>query len=202
METRNLKPRQLTSDGGLAINQEIVSALTAALSEWRKERLDAGIAKLIISHLPSGGYYVNVWQDKSFGVDYQVRIHVSREHGLTHGVDVLLVNDKHPDYYAIRLDDSINVKGYSGEFTDWREQFQFMIDRFNHLDCYEWERITETVRDRIETLDLQAQALKREAEQIIASLPSPEHDPLNRNRVKSVPWDIQRLYPHLFNYRH
>lgn len=181
------------------INQIIVNALQDTLNEYKSDKLTARFITLLKKRLPEGQF--NCWMayEKRF-CWYVLRVEPEN-------ISRFYVDEAAPfrkdregkDFYAVRLNEQITVKDYSGHDVDWREKFQFAIDRFNEIDCYEWEQNREAYLEQFAALEQQAMEIKAKADALLESIPKPEHDPLNRWRHKSD-YTLQQAFPHAFHY--
>jgi len=182
------------SPEALAVNQKIVKALQTSLDEYKGDKLTARLINLVKKHLPEDQFRCWMSKDKRFGW-YNISISPVNLSDFYVDPNATFRGEREgKSFYAVRLQDNI----YDRE--DWRKNFQYMIDRFNDLDSYEWEQNREPYLEEFAKLEQQANEIKAKAEALLASIPKPEHDPLGRYS-HITDWEIYRAFPGAFQYR-
>ena len=181
------------SKDAFEINQIIVKALQDTLNEYKGDKLTARFITLLKKRLPEGQFTCWMIYEKTF---CWYRIHVEPTNISHFYVDdraTYRTDREGHSFYAVRLDDQIHL------CPEWRDKFQYVIDRFNDIDCYEWEQNRDPYLDKFAELEARAMQIKAEADALLESIPKPEHDPLNRWAYKSD-YTLQKTFPHAFHY--
>lgn len=181
------------SPEALEVNQKIVKALQAALIEYKGVNLTARFVHALKKHLPDSDF--NVWMSKEKPFNwYRINIQpVNMADFYADPTATFRGEREGKDFYAVRLQDIICAR------EDWRDQLQFVIDRFNDLDGYEWEQNREPYLEQFARLEQEANEIKAKAEALLASIPKPEHDPLGRyNHITD--YELYRAFPAAFQY--
>ena len=183
------------SPEALEVNQKIVKALQAALIEYKGVDLTARFVHALKKHLPDSDFNVWMSKDKFFNGWYRINIQPVNMADFYADPQATFRGEREgKDFYAVRLQDTICAR------EDWRDQFQFIIDRFNDLDSYEWQQNREPYLEQFARLDQEANEIKAKAEALLASIPRPEHDPLGRyNHITD--YELYRAFPAAFQYK-
>lgn len=194
-EQLDLIAKKTISPEAFQINQEIVKALTEALSSYKKDKLDISFAKLI--KLDREKYQIWMRQDNRLGKGYEINVKLTSSRFYREGM--FQAQRETADSYAVEFSDNIPTASfYSNERIDWREKMLFAINRFNDVDCYEWDNNLQAIQGNLQKLEAAAQKLRDEAKALIQSVPAPVNDPLGRSQHKSTPFYYSELYPALF----
>ena len=175
----------------IEINQVIVKAVKAAMAEHSGKHIDKRFTATLAKHLPEG-YYVAFYPDRTDWTGCKhYRIHITpKDHGRRQG--------RGSGWYASRLSDEVAVKAKNKD-VDWEANLLHVINRFDVLDQYQWEANRDAYLPQFEELERQAQEIHKKALALVASIPAPKHDPLNRWSYKTD-YDLVKAFPFAFQY--
>lgn len=194
---REILSKRTVCPEAFQINQEIVKALHEAMTSYKKAKLDIGFAKHI--NLDRDKYQVWMRQDNRLGKGYEINVKLSSRRFYKEAT--FQAQRETADSYAVEFSENISTHTWiENKPVDWREKMLFAINRFNDVDCYEWQENLKAIQSKLMKLEQQAAKIREEAEALIKATPAPVNDPLHRTQYKSTPHYYKELYPALFGW--
>ena len=170
------------SPAAFAANQEIIGALRRALVEWKKERLDASIGRMLESYLPDSYYVAVRYYPEKWGKYYTIIIRDTELPPARRGM---------LDGYASEFN-SYNIY-VSGTKKPWREQLENEIQRFDRSAEYAAQAALPGLSEELEAMAAEAISLKAALDALYRRADALLNEKLGG--VAEIPNSVERAFP-------
>ena len=176
------------SPAAFAANQKIIGALKRALVEWKKERLDASIGRMLESYLPDSYYVAVRYYPEKWGKFYSLIIRDTELPPARRGM---------LDEYASEFNSyNIYVSGMSGTKKPWREQLGNEIQRFDRSAEYAAQAALPGLSEDLEAMAAEATEMKAALAGIYSRADALLYEKLGG--VAEIPRSVERAFPEIW----
>ena len=174
------------SPAAYAANQEIVGALRRALVEWKKERLDASIGRMLESYLPDSYYVAVRYYPEKWGKYYTIIIR---------DLDLVPTRRGMLDGFASEFN-SYDIYVSGTRKKSWREQLENEIQRFDRSAEYAAQAALPGLSEDLEAMAAEATEMKAALDALYRRADALLYEKLGG--VAEIPHSVERAFPEIW----